>query len=109
MSTFKEYLMCAQYKNNLLSISKLTIDNTIVVECNSDFCLVKDKEIRVVLLKGNVKDELYQFQPSTDVVLKGCSNLVNLMNKSCYGLDNRITHNFVLHINKVDQLCSIGG
>lgn len=36
---------------NLLSVSKLTQDNNIIVEFHADCCLVKDKESGRILLK----------------------------------------------------------
>ncbi|XP_038895842.1 uncharacterized protein LOC120084010 [Benincasa hispida] len=53
----------------LVSVSKLAKDNNILVEFHVDFCVVKDKESGVALLKGKLKDGLYQL----DIV----SSLIN--------------------------------
>lgn len=46
---------------NLISVSKFTYDNDLIVEFFSDCLLIKDKRTRQVLLKGTLKDGLYQF------------------------------------------------
>ena len=45
---------------NLISVSKFTKDNDVIAEFYSDCCLVKDKNMRKVLLKGTLKEGLYQ-------------------------------------------------
>jgi len=45
---------------NLLSISKLTADNNILVEFDANFCFMKDKLTGKALLKGKHKNGLYQ-------------------------------------------------
>jgi len=45
---------------NLLSVSKLTADNNIFVEFDANCCFVKDKLTRKAILKGTLKDDLYQ-------------------------------------------------
>jgi histone deacetylase 1/2 len=49
---------------NLLSISKLTHDNNITVEFDADCCSVKDKMTGKALLRGRLKDGLYQLTGS---------------------------------------------
>ena len=44
---------------NLVNISILTADNHIFIEFHSDFCLVKGKTTKNVLLLGRLKDGLY--------------------------------------------------
>ncbi|XP_062075736.1 uncharacterized protein LOC133779850 [Humulus lupulus] len=43
---------------NLVSVSKLAQDNDVFLEFHKNCCLVKDKKIGIVLLKGHVKDGL---------------------------------------------------
>uniref|UniRef100_A0A803PR45 Retrovirus-related Pol polyprotein from transposon TNT 1-94 n=1 Tax=Cannabis sativa TaxID=3483 RepID=A0A803PR45_CANSA len=50
---------------NLISISKLTADNKVFVEFFSDVCFVKDMETKMVVLRGRLKDGLYQLQGAT--------------------------------------------
>ena len=45
---------------NLLSIARLTRDNNAIVEFNSKFVFVKDKDSKMVLLRGMLKDGLYR-------------------------------------------------
>ena len=44
-------LVVPNIAKNLLSISKLTLDNNVVAEFYSDCCLIKDKQLGVVILK----------------------------------------------------------
>lgn len=76
MPTFEKYFVYVLYNKNLLSISKLTKDNNFVIEFYSYSCFVKDRKTRVMLLKGIVKDSLYQFQPSTYAYISNGSKLV---------------------------------
>ena len=72
---------------NLISISKLMIDNHIFVEFHSDVCFLKDKTTGTGLPKGKLKDGLYQFSEPIKVDLS--STLVSqvsassLCNKVC--------------------------
>ncbi|TXG52359.1 hypothetical protein EZV62_021528 [Acer yangbiense] len=53
-------------EKNLISISQLTSHNNVFIEFNSLGCLVKDKLMGVVLLKGKLKDSLYHLDlPAT--------------------------------------------
>ena len=45
---------------NFVSISKFTLDNHVIVEFDFDCCFVKDKQSKVVLLQGILRDGLYQ-------------------------------------------------
>lgn len=47
-------------KKNLLSVSALTSQNTVVVEFDSEFFFVKDKHTRRVILQGRPRDGMYQ-------------------------------------------------
>ena len=49
---------------NLISVSKFTRDNNVVVEFFSDYLLITDKTMRQVLLKWMLKDGLYQLDVS---------------------------------------------
>lgn len=57
-----------QIKRNLISIARLTTDNDVFLEFHSCFCLVKDKVSKKVMLRGTLKDGLYQFElPSIQI------------------------------------------
>lgn len=45
---------------NLLSISQFLKDNAAIIEFHADFCVVKDLKSNKILLKGELKDGLYQ-------------------------------------------------
>ncbi|WVZ03181.1 hypothetical protein V8G54_023987 [Vigna mungo] len=55
-----DVLYVPKITKNLLSIAKFTIDNNILVEFNENCCFVKDKLTRKALLKGELKDDLYE-------------------------------------------------
>ncbi|GAU51268.1 hypothetical protein TSUD_412550 [Trifolium subterraneum] len=55
-----DVLYVPQITKNLLSVSKLTADNNILVEFDANCCSVKDKLTGQTLLKGRLKDGLYQ-------------------------------------------------
>lgn len=54
---YLKHVFCV--KNNIkncLGISKLTMDNDVVIEFNSVFCFIEDKDTSVILLKRIIKD-----------------------------------------------------
>lgn len=56
-----ENVLCVpEIAKNLVSISKLAQDNNVHIEFHGNFCLVKDKTSGRVVLKGTLKDDLYQ-------------------------------------------------
>ena len=57
--TLHDILHVPNASKNLLSISKFTRDNNIVLEFDSVCCLIKDKRTKQVLLKGSLIDGLY--------------------------------------------------
>ena len=56
-------------------MSKLTCDNNAIVEFDHDCCSVKDKVTRKVLLKGILKDGLYQLDNATKTNKDSCAYL----------------------------------
>lgn len=58
-----------QITKNLLSVSRLTVDNNIIVEFHSNHCFVKDKVTGKVLAQGTTKDGLYQLNKSPTVFI----------------------------------------
>jgi hypothetical protein len=55
-----DILYVPNINKNLLSVSKLAADNNIFVEFDENCCFVKDKLTGKVILKGLLKDGLYQ-------------------------------------------------
>lgn len=47
---------------NLLSVSRLTNDNNVVIEFNACGCYVKDKATGQILLEGHLRNGLYEFK-----------------------------------------------
>lgn len=58
---FIEVLHTPHITKNLLSVSKLTSDNNVIIEFDS-FGYVKDKATRKLLLEGHPMDGLYEFK-----------------------------------------------
>lgn len=58
----KNVLHAPQVTKNLISVSKLTADNNVLIEFDSCGCYVKDKNKGRILLIGNLKEALYEFQ-----------------------------------------------
>ena len=53
-------LLVPKITKNLISISKLTRDNDVVIEFTNDFCFVKDKVRNLIMLQGKVEKGLYK-------------------------------------------------
>lgn len=58
----KNILCVPEIAKNLVSVSKLAQDNSVFIEFHDDFCLVKDKCTGQTMLKGVLKDDLYQLE-----------------------------------------------
>lgn len=56
----KDVLHVPDITKNLVSISKFLRDNDAVIEFHVDSCLVKDQKTNKILLRGALKDGLYQ-------------------------------------------------
>ena len=56
----KNILLVPSITKNLISISKFTLENYVIVEFNADCCYVKDNQSKEVLLQGTLKNGLYQ-------------------------------------------------
>lgn len=61
--------MCTKNNKNLISVSKLVMDNPVFIEFTNKFCFAKDKETRLVLLYGVVKEGLYQLMVSNNLLV----------------------------------------
>ncbi|KAH9677218.1 retrovirus-related pol polyprotein from transposon RE2 [Citrus sinensis] len=53
-------LLVPKITKNLISVSKLTRDNNVVVEFTNDFCFVKDKVRNLIMLQGKAEKGLYR-------------------------------------------------
>lgn len=58
----KNVLHALAITKNLLSVSKFTADNDVLIEFDAYGCFVKDKRSGETLLKGKLKEGLYEFQ-----------------------------------------------
>ncbi|KAH9782940.1 retrovirus-related pol polyprotein from transposon RE2 [Citrus sinensis] len=60
--TFKlnDILLVPQITKNLISISKLTKDNDVVIEFTNNFCFVKDNVRNLIILQGKAENGLYK-------------------------------------------------
>lgn len=84
-----ENVLCVPHiAKNLVRISKLARDNNVFVEFHADFCVVKDKMSGTELLRGTLKDGLYQIDSPGLVVnngtfqSKGCSPTAAVLSNS---------------------------
>ncbi|KAL3634153.1 hypothetical protein CASFOL_021207 [Castilleja foliolosa] len=57
----KDLLHVPGITKNLISVSKFALDNNVFFEFHPFFCLVKDQVTQTTLLKGTLKEGLYQF------------------------------------------------
>ena len=55
-----DILLMPQITKNLISISKLTKDNDVVIEFTDNFCFVKDKVRNLIILQGKAEKGLYK-------------------------------------------------
>ncbi|KAJ0095566.1 hypothetical protein Patl1_15302 [Pistacia atlantica] len=69
----KNVLCVPNITKNLLSISKFTKDNNVVVEFHSYCCVFKDKVTKTVLLQGELKAGLHQLN-LTSTYLANCND-----------------------------------
>ena len=74
----KNILLVPSITKNLISISKFTLENDVIVEFDSTCYYIKDKKLKVVLLQGMLKNGLYQ------LLLPSCGKLSQ---KSSYNLN----------------------
>lgn len=76
-----ENVLCVpEIAKNLVSMSKLAQDNNVFIEFHGHFCLVKDKTSGRIMLRGVLKDGLYQLQ---DANARSASSLLSSgLNKS---------------------------
>ena len=57
----RNVLLVPYIKKILISISKFTVDNNVLVEFDDFHCYVKDKVMKKVLVQGHLCNGLYQF------------------------------------------------
>jgi len=67
---FHNVLYVPKITKNLLSVSELTTDNNALVEFVANYCYVKDKLTRKILLRGKLRDGLYQLSSVNSQVNK---------------------------------------
>ena len=115
--TLTKILHVPQVTKNLLSISRVTKDNPVTVEFNSNSCLVKDNQTKQVLLRGDVEDGLYKLRVnahpvktdscssdssiSRSVKSESCdfvSNVSLCKNSSCNNVSSCIDNNTLWHM-----------
>ena len=61
----KDVLHVPNITKNLLSISQFTKDNNVILEFDSQQCVIKDKRTRLVLLQGILTNGLYKLQQTS--------------------------------------------
>ena len=86
-------LYAPQITKNLLSVSQIIHDNDVFAEFYSDYCMFKDKTTKKVLLRGTLREGLYELDISKlqdgfklgDVAYT--ASLYDTSNKTCSLLD----------------------
>ncbi|KAI4371715.1 hypothetical protein MLD38_010035 [Melastoma candidum] len=66
---------------HLVSVSKLCVDNNVVIEFNSDCFCVKDKETNQIILQGPASQGLYSLPPLTQINPRGSGSPTALLVK----------------------------
>ncbi|TXG55646.1 hypothetical protein EZV62_020902 [Acer yangbiense] len=61
----KQVLHVPEIRKNLLSVSRLVNDNDVFIEFHANCCFVKDKLTRMEVLRGRLKNGLYQLEIPT--------------------------------------------
>ena len=106
----RNILLFHSITKNLVSISKFTLDNHVIVEFDFDCCLVKDKRSKVVLLQGILRDGHYQLHfPSAynGSLSSPCNNNLcrsNLKVSSLMSLASSDTHNVRENASEDDNI-----
>lgn len=88
---------------NLISVSKLTTDNGVYVEFHADYCVVKDKRTMEILLRGNIRDGLYQLDTS---MLNSTSHLQSISRKNEHKFTSKVAADSSLQKESVTHLPS---
>lgn len=82
--TLSEVLHVPDITKNLISISKFLRDNDAIIEFHAASCLVKNRKTHKILLRGVLKDGLYQLEVGT----LGSSLLSPTSTQSCYAVSS---------------------
>lgn len=86
-SPYLKHVLCVlNITKNLLSISTFTKDNGVIVEFFANHCVVKDKQSKVDLLQGRLKDGLHELQtpaaPKSTLLANSAKPTVTAFNSS---------------------------
>ncbi|KAG8475942.1 hypothetical protein CXB51_032958 [Gossypium anomalum] len=55
-------------RKNLLSVSKFATDNNVFFEFHPSYCVIKDIQTQEILMRGQVRDGLYQFSAGSSAL-----------------------------------------
>lgn len=61
---------------NLLSVSKFATDNNVFFEFHPSYCVIKDIQTQEILMRGQVREGLYQFSAGSSVLSPSVNNIV---------------------------------
>ncbi|XP_031273202.1 topoisomerase I damage affected protein 7-like [Pistacia vera] len=111
----RNVLCVPKITKNLLSISRFTKDNQVIVEFGSDCCVVKDKATKAVLLQGGLKAGLYQLRIpscfSSGYTSGGLEKSATLSSRFCntlssnksIGIDSQYSHRLPQSISSLNN------
>src|SRR6185312_4720112 len=71
-------LYVPEAKKNLVSVHRLTTDNSVFLEFHPEFFLVKDQATKNTLLRGNCRKGLYPLPASTMPTIKQAHGVTKL-------------------------------
>ncbi|KAG8478760.1 hypothetical protein CXB51_028634 [Gossypium anomalum] len=69
-------LCVSSIRRNLLSVSKFATDNNVFFEFHPSYCVIKDIQTQEILMRGQVRDGLYQFSVGSSVLSLSVNNMV---------------------------------
>lgn len=76
--SLRNVLHVPNIQKNLVKISQLTAENNVFVEFHSNFCLVKEKDTKKVLLHGRLKDGLYLLSKPEAKAVLSCTSVFHV-------------------------------
>lgn len=104
--SLQRVLVVPNIKKNLVSVAELTQDNDVIVEFDSSYCFVKDKQTRQVLLRGIKLNGLYKLPQSPHFQSTNkstCTVLVSVLDD----WHRRLGHASFSTVKRVLQDCNI--
>ncbi|KAK4252532.1 hypothetical protein QN277_014520 [Acacia crassicarpa] len=104
---FNEVLVVSSTTKNLLSVNRLIKDNSVSIIFTNDGCLVKEKGIGQVLLKGMPRQGLYPMTKITSPITINMASTVKKDDDLLLQWHRRLGHPSQKVLNKILQECNV--